>query len=95
MKTLFALLLLGALGVGVWWMTRDPVQVAYDKCVRAVNHKMEQSVSGGDNALEQAMADAVKGIGSTMGIAVCEAMRESCEADRDGPVCKAALAQFQ
>jgi hypothetical protein len=96
MKILVALLMLAGLGAAAWWFTRDPVEVAYAKCVAAVEHKMESSIEKkGDSPLEAAMADTLKGLGSTMGIAVCEAMRESCRDDRDGPLCKAALAQFE
>jgi hypothetical protein len=83
------------IGVAVWWFTRDPVEVAYQKCLAAVELKMEQEVqSDSGNAAERAMADAVKGMGKAMGAAMCEAMKEACTKDRDGPLCKAALAQF-
>jgi hypothetical protein len=83
------------IGVAIWWFTRDPVEVAYQKCLAAVELKMDREMrSDSDNAAERAMADAVKGMGKAMGAAMCEAMKETCTKDRDGPLCKAALAQF-
>ncbi len=95
MKILVATMLLLAAGIA-WWLMRDPVEVAYGKCVNAVERKVDESIEPNrESALENAMADAVKGIGSTLGIAACEAMRDTCRSDRDGALCKAALAQFQ
>lgn len=87
------LLLLIVAGLAVWWFTRDPVEVAYQKCLKDVAASTEQSTGGG-NELEKAMADAVKGVGKAMGTAGCEAMRAACKDDRDGVLCKAAMAQF-
>lgn len=83
-----------AIGVAVWWFTRDPVEVAYRKCLDQVAEGMDKSVPGGDSDVEKAMADAVKGMGKAMGTAACEAMRSACKDDRDGALCKAAMAQF-
>jgi hypothetical protein len=83
------------IGVAVWWFTRDPVEVAYQKCLAAVERKMDREVrADADNAAERAIADAVKGMGKAVGAAICEAMKDTCTKDRDGPLCKAALAQF-
>ena len=87
--------LMAAVGVAIWWFTRDPVEVAYQKCLAAVEAKMEQEVdSASGNAAERAMAAAVMGMGKAMGAAMCEAMKETCSKDRDNPLCKAAMAQF-
>ena len=51
-------------------------------------------MSSGGNEFEKAMADAVKGMGKAMGTAACDAMRAACKDDRDGALCKAAMAQF-
>jgi hypothetical protein len=83
-----------AVAVAVWWFTRDPVEVAYQKCLRQVSSDMDKSVSSGGNDVEKAMADAVKGLGKAMGTAACEAMRATCKDNRDGAMCKAAMAQF-
>ncbi len=83
-----------AVAVAVWWFTRDPVEVAYQKCLRQVSAELETSASGGSSDLEKAMADAVKGVGKAMGTAGCEAMRAACKDNRDGALCKAAMAQF-
>lgn len=89
------LLLLIVAGVAVWWFTRDPVEVAYQKCLDKVAAEMQTSAPAKDsNAVEKAMADAVVGMGSAMGNAMCEAMRAACKDDRDSAVCKAAIAQF-
>lgn len=89
------LLLLIVAGVAVWWFTRDPVEVAYQKCLDKVAAEMQTAAPAKDsNAVEKAMADAVVGMGSAMGNAACEAMRSACKDDRDSAVCKAALAQF-
>lgn len=88
------LLIFIAAGLAIWWFTRDPVEVAYRKCLDSVAAGMEQSVSSGGNEVEKAMADAVKGVGKAMGTAGCEAMRAACKEDRDGVLCKAAMAQF-
>lgn len=87
------LLLLIIAGLAVWWFTRDPVEVAYQKCLKDVAAGTDQSTSGG-NEFEKAMADAVKGVGKAMGTAGCDAMRAACKDDRDGVLCKAAMAQF-
>lgn len=76
-----------------WWFTRDPVEVAYQKCMKEVEASMAGSQSSG-NELEKAMADAVKGMGTAMGQAACDAMRSACKENRDSAVCKAAIAQF-
>jgi len=86
--------LLIAAGVAVWWFTRDPVEVAYQNCLKKVAAGVAQSSSGSSNEFEKAMADAVKGVSSAMGNAACEAMRSSCKDNRDGALCKAAIAQF-
>jgi hypothetical protein len=88
------LVFLIAVGVAVWWFTRDPVEVAYQKCLDQVADSMDKSVAGGGSDVEKAMADAVKGMGKAMGTAACEAMRAACKDDRDGALCKAAMAQF-
>ena len=95
MSALKWLVLLVAIGVAVWWFTRDPVEVAYQKCLARVSAEMEKSVKADpSNPVEKAMADAVKGMGSAIGNAACEAMRAACKDDRDSAICKAALAQF-
>ncbi len=95
MAALKWIILLAAIAAAIWWFTRDPVEVAYQKCLAKVSAEMDKSVKvDGDNAVEKAMADAVKGMGSAMGGAMCEAMRSACKEDRDGAICKAALAQF-
>lgn len=81
-------------GLAAWWFTRDPVEVAYQKCLDQVAEGMDKSVSSGGNEFEKAMADAVKGMGKAMGTAACDAMRAACKDDRDGALCKAAMAQF-
>jgi hypothetical protein len=83
-----------AVAVAVWWFTRDPVEVAYQKCLKQVSGEMDKSVSSGSSDIEKAMADAVKGVGKAVGTAGCEAMRSACKDNRDGALCKAALAQF-
>ncbi len=95
MAALKWIILLAVIGAAIWWFTRDPVEVAYQKCLASVSAEMEKSIKVEDsNAVEKAMADAVKGMGSAVGGAMCEAMRASCKDDRDGALCKAALAQF-
>ncbi|HWS27956.1 MAG TPA: hypothetical protein VN259_15445 [Xanthomonadales bacterium] len=88
------LLLLIVAGLAVWWFTRDPVEVAYQKCLRQVAAGVEKSTASDSNEFEKAMADAVKGVGKAMGTAGCDAMRAACKDDRDGVLCKAAMAQF-
>ena len=88
------IVLLIAAGVAVWWFTRDPVEVAYQKCLNKVAAEFKESSSASSNELEKAMADAVKGVGSAMGNAACEAMRSACKDNREGAICKAAMAQF-
>ena len=88
------LLLLIIAGLAVWWFTRDPVEVAYQKCLRDVAAGVDASTSSGSSEFEKAMADAVKGVGKAMGTAGCDAMRAACKDYRDGVLCKAALAQF-
>ena len=88
------LVFLIAAGLAIWWFTRDPVEVAYQKCLDQMSASMDKSVQGGDSDVEKAMADAVKGMGKAMGTAVCDAMRAACKEDRDGALCKAAMAQF-
>lgn len=83
-----------AVVVAVWWFTRDPVEVAYQKCLKQVNSEMDKSVSRGGNDVEKAVADAVKGVRKAVGTAACDAMRAACKSNRDGAVCKAAMAQF-
>lgn len=88
------LVFLIAAALAIWWFTRDPVEVAYQKCLDQMSASMDKSVQGGDSDVEKAMADAVKGMGKAMGTAVCDAMRAACKEDRDGALCKAAMAQF-
>ena len=88
------LLLLIVAGLALWWFTRDPVEVAYQKCLKEVAAGVEKSTASGSNEFEKAMADAVKGLGKAMGTAGCDAMRAACKEDRDGALCKAAMAQF-
>lgn len=95
MSALKWLLLLAVLGVAVWWFTRDPVEAAYQKCLSSVSSEMNRSIQAdASNPVEKAVADALKGMGSAIGSAGCEAMRSACKNDRDGAICKAALAQF-
>ena len=88
------LLLLIVAGLALWWFTRDPVEVAYQKCLKEVAAGVEKSTASGSNEFEKAMADAVKSMGKAMGTAGCDAMRAACKDDRDGVLCKAAMAQF-
>ena len=39
------LLLLIIAGVAVWWFTRDPVEVAYQKCLKDVATGVEKSTA--------------------------------------------------
>jgi hypothetical protein len=87
------LLVLAAVAAAVWWFTRDPVEVAYQKCLAQVEEQMTGGAPAG-NAAEQALSDAMKGMGSALGNAVCDSMRAACKEDRDSAICKAALAQF-
>lgn len=88
------LLVLIVIAAAVWWFTRDPVEVAYQKCLSQVADSMKDAVPAGDSDLEKAMADMVKGMGAAAGNAGCEALRAACKENRDGALCKAALAQF-
>lgn len=86
-------ILIAAAVAAAWWFTRDPVEVAYQKCMKQVESSVAESQSGGSDA-EKAIADAVKGMGKAMGQAACDAMRTACADNRDSAVCKAAIAQF-
>ena len=80
MSALKWIIVIAVIGAAIWWFTRDPVEVAYQKCLAGVSAKMEKSIKvDSSNAVEKAMADAVKGMGSAMGGAVCEAMRGACK----------------
>jgi hypothetical protein len=46
------------------------------------------------DSLDQAMQDLVKGVTAGMSGAVCGAVRDACQADFDGAVCRNALAGF-
>lgn len=86
-------ILLAVAVAAAWWYTRDPVEVAYQKCMKQVEASMAGSQSTGSEA-EKAIADAMKGMGQAMGQAACDAMRSACQDNRDSAVCKAAIAQF-
>lgn len=86
-------ILIVAAVAAAWWFTRDPVEVAYQKCMKQVENSLADNQSSGSDA-EKAIADAVKGMGKAMGQAACDAMRSACAENRDSAVCKAAIAQF-
>jgi len=89
------IILLVGVGVALWWFTRDPVEVAYRACLARVSAELDKSLTASsDNAMEKAVSDAAKQMGTAMGNAGCEAMREACKRDVDGVLCKAAMAQF-
>ncbi len=88
-------LILVVVGVAIWWFQRDPVEVAYEKCLARVSEEMTPATPNANaGAAEKAMADAVKSMGAAMGSTVCDAIRTACRSDRDSAICKAALAQF-
>jgi len=89
------LLLLAAVAAAVWWFfLRDPVEVAYRKCLAQVEAGAQIKVDAGASELEKSLADAMQGMGQAAGKAGCEAMREACRENRDGAICKAVMAQF-
>lgn len=92
-KVIVAVIVIGL--AAWWWLGRDPVEVAYQKCLKRVESEMSKATATDTRSpTEKAMADAVKGFGSALGNAGCEAMRSACKENREGAVCKAAMAQF-
>jgi hypothetical protein len=87
--------LLALAAAAVWWFfLRDPVEVAYQKCLDKVAAGAEVKVDSGASELEKSLAGAVQGMGEAAGKAGCEAMRDACRENRDGAICKAVMAQF-
>lgn len=88
-------LLLAAVAAAIWWFfLRDPVEVAYQKCLDKVAAGAEVKVDADASEIEKSLAGAVQGMGQAAGKAGCEAMREACRENRDGALCKAVMAQF-
>ncbi|GMU43293.1 MAG: hypothetical protein IT479_11195 [Xanthomonadales bacterium] len=88
-------LVLAVVAVAVWWFfLRDPVEVAYGKCLARVEAGAQVDSNADASEIEKSLASAMQGMGQAVGKAGCDAMREVCRENREGAICKAVLAQF-
>lgn len=76
----------------------DPAERVYANCVARLEAQLvdaEKAAAAQDNAPAQMIAQTAVESARKIGVAACEGMRDSCKADPEGSICKAAMKTYQ
>jgi len=77
---------------------KDPGQRAYENCLAKLEAQLEQTEEGiaaEDNAAARMIAQTMLESARSIGTAACDGIKNSCEGDPEGPICRAAIKTYQ